>query len=241
MEKSESSMLEEILSNWGKKCLFIPSAVRVNVTMKDVEVLLNHSVNSLSIIDFNHNKLPTRDLYYQTYWDHTSLDKTKVNQLIEEGCSFILHNCTEINREIAALANQIEESLPGYHTDLHIYISTQKDATTYAPHRDRPQHKIFIQLMGKVHWKIYDYKEKLEDHVIAVNEEYAEKNFKVVMDVVAKPGDVIYMPDGVFHKVETLSPRVSLSFPIVKSLVKRKDRTTISLEKYFNNTEKLNV
>jgi len=91
--------------------------------------------------------------------------------------------------------------------------------------------------LGEVHWTIYDHGQiKIEPSTVAVTEEFAQKNFKVILDKVAKPGDIIYMPSGVFHKVDTLSPRVSLSFPIIHHPeLSRKDRTTLSLGSYFES------
>jgi len=234
--------IPELLSHWGKEGLFLHSDTIPQLSLAEIEARLNQPV-SLSVIDFDHSKFPPTDLYYETHWDKASLDRTKVKSLIDEGRSFIMHNCTDINRDIAEFTDSIEKELTHYHADLHIYISPQANAATYAPHRDRPQHKIFIQLMGEVHWKMYAHDPALlpDESVISVTEEFANQNMKVILDKVAGPGDIIYMPAGVFHKVETLSPRVSLSFPLIfRPDLKRKDRTTIPLSQYFqSSSEKL--
>jgi len=230
--------ISRLKESWGRESLFMHSDVLPKVSISDIEIMLNHPFIDLSIVDFNRSKIPRSELYSGTPWDPISLNRTKVKRLIDEGRTFIIHNNSEINRDIAELCDSIEEELPGYHADLHVYASSQKDAATYAPHRDSPQHKIFIQLFGEVHWTIYDRgSAPIKDGVVAVTEEFAKENFKVLIDRVAGPGDIIYMPDSTFHKVETLSPRVSLSFPISHfPTYPCKDRTTLSLGKYFKST-----
>jgi len=233
LEEVLSTPLEKFLANWDKECLFEPVRKMPKITLEDIETRLNHPGIDLGIIGLNGVKFTRSELYHPCYWDRNSLLRRKAKALIGGGRSFILHNCSEITRDIAELADDIEKVMPGWHTDLHIYVSSQADAATYMPHRDRPQHKIFIQLFGKVRWKIYKHY-RVDDRAYSVSEEFAKENFIVTLDEVVGPGDMIYMPPGVFHQAKALEPRVSLSFPIVHSgLLTPKDRTTLSLGEGF--------
>jgi ribosomal protein L16 Arg81 hydroxylase len=153
--------------------------------------------------------------------------------------SFVMHNMTQINRNIAEIADSIEDEFPGFHTDLHIYISPRPSSTGYNVHRDSPQHKIYIQLIGTTNWTIY----KGQNEARAIPLAEAEKVLEVDFRSELTPGSAIYMPPDVFHHVVNGNgPRVSLSFPFTHDPSRvRMDRTHIPFKSIFEGTDEIDL
>ena len=76
-------------------------------------------------------------------------------------------------------------------TTAHLYISLSKNSKTSGKHRDGA-FVWYWQCIGKTQWIIYEN----------------EKEFTYELS----PGDIIYVPRGVYHSVFPLTPRAGISF-----------------------------
>src|SRR5690606_5990557 len=116
------------------------------------------------------------------------------------------------------------------------YISPKKGASAYNAHRDFPQHKLYLQVIGSTHWQVFKSKQALQDDVRSVTAEGEEKLLERVADFELVQGSAFYMPPAVFHKVNNpYGPRVSMSIPFIPSAegVKRMDRSYIPFKEIF--------
>lgn len=69
-----------------------------------------------------------------------------------------------------------------------------------------PRHSFYWQTKGNSTWKMWDKKpEKVDENGLAVEDE-PDQIFYV------KEGDLIFVPHGVYHSVDTPSPRSAISF-----------------------------
>ena len=205
------------------------------LTLEEIEQKLNDgcaTLASIGIVDENGAKMP-RDLPYirgeALRWSPLAMKKSFVRDKLINHHSFVLHNMTQINRHIAEISDSIETAFPGFHTDLHIYVSPRPSSTGYNVHRDAPQHKIYIQLYGSTNWTIYK-RGDTEAKSLPVAE--AKKQLEVDFKTELTPGSALYMPPDVFHHVVNGNgPRVSLSFPFIHDPSRvRMDRSHIPLK-----------
>ena len=207
------------------------------LTLEEIEQRINDgcaTLTNLSIIGKNGAKMPFDSTYNsgkQVYWSPFAMKKDFVHNRLIEHHSFVMHNMTQINRGIAEIADSIEEAFPDFHTDLHIYVSPCPAATAYNVHRDSPQHKIYLQLVGSTTWTIYKGKAEPASMTVAEAENKLEIDFRTELT----PGSVIYMPPKTYHHVTNGNgPRVSLSFPFILDPTRvRMDRGYIPFKSIF--------
>lgn len=115
------------------------------------------------------------------------------------GCSFILTLSEFLNETLWAQCEEFER----YYGigQANLYCSSKKDARCFPIHADSTDNFLF-HVSGKVRWYIY----KEFQHECKPN----EATLAQVIDL--DDGDLLYLPRKLYHKVETLSPRISISF-----------------------------
>lgn len=149
-------------------------------------------------------------------WSGRATRKREVGELIAAGHSFMMTNMSQMNSRVATLIDSIEGFFANAYADLHLYVSPGASSSAYLAHRDRPQHKIYLQLMGSTTWWIYDHAQTLSDDVSAVSPELEGELLSERMHIELAPGDLLYMPPNVFHKVHSEGgPRISFSIPFI--------------------------
>ncbi len=210
------------------------------LSLAEIETALNNGCNisnPMQIVTGNGERSYFVD--QNVCWSLAALKKKKITNLLESGHSFVMMNMSQINKAVAELIDTIEKSLDYCHADLHLYISPINDSTGYMAHRDRPQHKIYLQVIGNTSWKIFSHNDDLPDDHISITEEGESKYLTEIMNFTMMPGDVLYMPPGQVHKVRNHSgPRVSFSIPIFmdsKNTKQRMDRSHIPFQALFEN------
>jgi ribosomal protein L16 Arg81 hydroxylase len=153
-----------------------------------------------------------------------------------------MRNMSQINPKVASLIDAIEASFKGARADLHLYISPMDDGTGYHAHRDFPQHKIYLQVIGKTSWEIFDHHADLPRESVNLADADEPRYLTKIMEFTLAPGDVLYMPPGRFHKVRNHhGPRVSFSIPFVVNVdgkAGRMDRTHIPFRAIFEGAMK---
>ena len=212
------------------------------ITLEEIEARLNDGCNFAKPVQIIKEGKKHQVLDQQTAWSPHAIKKKEVLKLLQQRHSFMMVNMSQINRNIASLTESIEDLFPNARADLHIYVSTKADATGYHAHRDRPQHKLYLQVIGNTHWKIFKYGEGLEESVVSIGEDREHEFLDLQMEFDLHPGDLLYMPPDVFHKVRNYDgPRVSLSIPfsilVNGSDRHRMDRTYIPFREMFVGTQ----
>ena len=210
------------------------------LSLAEIETALNNGCNINSPVQIITGG--KRDLFIDQniYWSPVALKKKKeITNLLKSGHSFIMVNMSQINKDVAELIDTIEKSIDHCHADLHLYISPMDDATGYMAHRDRPQHKIYLQVIGNTSWQLFSHTDDLPDDHISITEEGERKYLTEIMNFTMTPGDVLYMPPGQVHKVRNHSgPRISFSIPFFidsENTKQHMDRSHIPFQALFEN------
>lgn len=220
---------------YGRQCFVIKRTdnhLADLLSVKDVEVRLNDGVASrtrVSLIGPQGAKIPSDKLLVgQTgqAWTDCFVDKARVRSLFEAGHSLVMHNMSGITPRVESLIQELERAF-GAQADVHLYVSPAASATGYQAHRDQPQHKLYVQLVGSTTWVVF----KGTDPRRAMPLAEARKLFAVDFETKMTPGSVLYMPPGVFHHAcNPDGPRLSMSIPFYESPgSKPVDRTQIPL------------
>jgi len=206
------------------------------ITLADIEHRLNDGCNLNQppqiIIDGRRQTLMDSKLA----WSPGAVRKAEVMDFLDNGHSFMMTNLSQINPAIAALIDGIENGLAedDMRADLHLYVSPRGEASAYNAHRDYPQHKIYLQIIGSTEWRIYNHSPDLPGETRALQAEDESRYLEEAACFELHPGDMFYMPPAVFHKIRnTGGPRVSLSIPMAPSANPRMDRTFIPFERIF--------
>jgi len=126
--------------------------------------------------------------------------REEILDLWNQGCSFILTLSEFLNETMWKQCQEFEK-VYGI-GQANIYCSKQKDAKCFPIHADSTDNFLF-HVRGKIRWYIY--------------KEFSEKGGRIedatleeVVDL--DNGDLLYIPKGKYHRVDTLSPRISISF-----------------------------
>ena len=86
----------------------------------------------------------------------------------------------------------------------NIYCSNQKDAKCFPIHADSTDNFLF-HVSGTVRWYMYNEFSLDKGHYRP-----QDATLEEVFDL--NEGDMLYIPKGKYHRVDTLSPRLSISF-----------------------------
>ncbi len=204
------------------------------VSIDEIERRLNDGCNAAMPVHVIRDGQRQPVLDEPVLWCGKATRKREVGELISAGHSFMMTNMSQMNERVSALMDSIEGFFENAHADLHVYVSPGAASSAYLAHRDRPQHKIYLQLMGSTTWWIYAHSPSLADDVSAVPPENEADVLQQQMHFEMTPGDLLYMPPNVFHKVHSDGgPRVSFSIPIIfvdrSAKTVRMDRTHIPL------------
>lgn len=119
-----------------------------------------------------------------------------------DGHSFILTISEFLNKQMWQQCQEFEK-----HYGIgqaNIYCSGQKDAKVFSIHSDSTDNFLF-HVRGKIRWFIYN-----EFHRPGMP--YNPGSATLLESFVLDEGDLLYIPKGQYHRVETLSPRISISF-----------------------------
>ena len=209
------------------------------VSLDEIETALNNGCNVNIPVQIVGGGVRQSYVDRGVGWSPFSLRKTEIKSLIESGHSFLMANMSQINPKVAALIDAVEARFTGARADLHLYVSPTDDGTGYDAHRDSPQHKIYLQVIGNTSWQIFDHTAELPQEATSVKETDEARYLTKVMEFTLRPGDVLYMPPARFHKVRNHhGPRVSFSIPFLVNVdgkAGRMDRTHIPLREIFEN------
>ena len=129
-------------------------------------------------------------------------------------------------KKINDFAKSIEDYY-GKQTDAHIYVCRNLEIKHYFGIHFDTNHNVIVQCEGETNFKVWD---KVEDE----NQRCHHMNISEdpILDVDMQPGDTIWIPKHFPHLATSLTPRLSVSFPLSEysdiNLI-REDRTWITL------------
>jgi len=117
---------------------------------------------------------------------------------------------SRVNKTINDICGLIEVTT-GWPTDAHIYFSKKIQDKGFGKHKDRA-HNLIVQVEGKSKFEVWS-----ENDEIIINEDMS-------------PGDCIFIPAHIYHRVSSLTPRLSISFPMwIEECAPPQDRYWINL------------
>lgn len=127
-----------------------------------------------------------------------------------------LIDCSRVNDKINSMCQELENIFPGSSVDAHIYFDLNNTKNSgFGIHKDE-SHNLIIQMEGSSEFSVWSQNQNTKD----------DADFRFILD----RGDSVFIPRGIYHKAESLTPRISVSFPIcIDSLYKSQDRNWIKL------------
>lgn len=160
----------------------------------------------------------TEDTDYIT-WDRqafitdlNSVPSSILDKQIIKNHVCLIHDLSRINETTNKICSELESHFPSSAADAHLYFSLGERLTEgFGIHKDEMD-VLIVQMEGSSEVKVWD-------------------SSKTVLNKVLTPGDSVFIPAETNHSVQSLSKRLSVSFPIVnKSLYPPQDRHWIKLE-----------
>jgi ribosomal protein L16 Arg81 hydroxylase len=233
---------EEFLRRFERADCFVvrgaPDKFTHLVTLDEIEARLNEGCNLNVPVEVIRGGEREALVDERVPWSRIAVRKREVLEALRARHSFLMRNMSQLNPRVATLIDAVEARFRhlDVRADLHLYVSPAEEATGYNAHRDRPQHKIFLQVLGATSWQVFRPRQPLPEDLVAVDEAHEAELLEPFADFELGPGDLFYMPPGVFHKVRSLGgPRVSFSIPFhaVEPGRARVDRTHIPFRAIF--------
>ena len=114
-----------------------------------------------------------------------------VGHQIEEQANYglVTHNANEIEKTLPIL-ELVKQVDPSREWTAYMHLSLTTKATTYGKHKDQAD-VWFWQTIGKTRWIVFDKEIQVYD---------------------LNPGEMLYIPKGMYHDTKPLTPRVGISF-----------------------------
>lgn len=131
--------------------------------------------------------------------DKVKLSPEEIFKAWWDGHSFILTLSEFLNKTMWSQCEFFEQ----YYGigQANIYCSSRKDAKCFPIHADSTDNFLF-HVTGRIRWTVYnEFKDECKPEETTV-----KKTFEL------DDGDLLYLPKGIYHSVETLSPRISISY-----------------------------
>ena len=179
---------------WQKKHLIIRRNKFKNLfdfSMLDKYLNRYPYVKSLQILDYDDN---------DTRWcldkhkelKQPMLKKEEVYDLWRKGKSFVIPFAEYENKPLVDICFELEKYFA--HGQANIYASPKAGSKSFPPHKDSTENFLF-HTEGRVKWTLY----KDFDNKEILDEFYLEA------------GDLLYIPIGMWHKVDAPGPRILIS------------------------------
>ena len=134
--------------------------------------------------------------------------------------------------KINDFAKQMEDDY-GKQTDAHIYVCRNLEIKHHFGIHYDFNHNLIVQCEGMTNFKVWDEVKNVDRNLkgIGINTRM-EMDAEPIIDVDMESGDAIWIPKHFPHLATSLTPRLSVSFPLSEysdTNVIREDRTWITL------------
>lgn len=187
--------------------LLVKSFTDKTPSWKDIDNLYNSQLNSNDILFkmFGSVVFKNSEKYTNCYDEFIYFFKKLINSKMYSAITVVNfynnHNNIVYDNDAKELLKKINENNTNKKpNDIILYDYGIEPKNFFRPsiHSDQ-SHNFFIQGEGSTLWKIYDNAEIIE-------------NKEIIKTITAEKGDFIYIPKNLFHSVETLCPRFSVTF-----------------------------
>lgn len=198
-------MLEDIQDRIKElKPFYVRSAVKNIFSWKDLENLLNLRPFILKnrFVFFTDERYEWPNQHWLS--ELNSFPPSVIDKIIKKYPCHIT-DASRVNEQINSICSQLD-NISGLPTDAHIYFDLRDDfGKAFGIHYDYA-HNLIAQIEGSSRVKIWNIKgeEKNVNHL----------NVEPIIDIIMEPGDLIYAPAYYYHEIESLTKRLSISFPM---------------------------
>ena len=197
------------------------------ISWKEVENYLNnpyfYGKHQIFIIEDEIVK-PLEEKIYP-WSDVSRFSSREIFEYINSGKAFYCSNFNKFNNKCNSLSAEVYENIPDINLDFHLYGGLKKSAESFSIHRDTANN-IILQIDGESHWKVYNADSSIEERNLS-----SDDRLQLLIDYTLKPGDLLYIPTGNYHKCCPLSKRLSISICFIN---KEKNRFIDTNWYYFN-------
>lgn len=119
-----------------------------------------------------------------------------------------IKDSSRVNKSVNSICSELENLLNGS-ADAHIYFTVLDNPNkAFGAHWDYSDNLI-IQIEGTSKMEIWS-----ETDTDLSRRFYDSINAKPIIDVIMNPGDAVFIPNKVYHRVTSLTKRLSISFPV---------------------------
>lgn len=179
-------------------------------TWKDVEYCLNNpQFFDLEFIN-NGEKLFVEPR--QHVWSRPHIPKEVAFDLFNQGHGLVITNFEFVEGKQQILRD-IERQFPTMHAAMHLYCGLT-GAGSFNIHEDWA-HNFIIQIEGETEWTVFHNR---ASYLSTEEREVEESELDVAINVVLKPGDLLYIPDRCYHRAKPDGKRLSLSIPMMPKM-----------------------
>lgn len=178
----------------------------------------------------NHNIKPRANQFLKLDDGHIAgnvLDIQKLLDLLKDDTTAIFTDMAKYIPKLSRYCEQLENEL-GVRLQANIYI-TPPGSQGFNVHID--SHDVFIlQLFGEKNWHLYEgIVEYPTKNIINRQKKFSDAEHELLADIEMKPGDLLYVPQGMYHDASTLDePSVHITLGILPS--RRSELLKILLE-----------
>ena len=122
-------------------------------------------------------------------------DKESIYNMWNSGKSFVIPMAEYQNEELVKTCFNIEQYFGN--GCANVYCSPKGESKSFPPHVDRTEN-FLLHAYGKTKWTIY-------------KEFKGDEPKTIVAEYMLEPGDLLYIPTYLYHKAESVTPRISIS------------------------------
>lgn len=142
-----------------------------------------------------HEELYTNIVHYKEFQYSQAINIRKAFAYYDDGTSIVISNAHECFYEIKRICYELEQ-ITSRKVSANIYITPPKEKG-YGLHFDK--HDVFaIQIKGKKRWHLYKASQE------KASKETKKDSFEKIETIDLQEGEVIYVPEGLYHDVECL-------------------------------------
>ena len=213
---------------WGKKHLVLRrDKFKDLFTFKHLNNYINRfpDVKYLNVIDYDgYGTKWTWDKFKLRDDNQPNLNKAGIVDLWKKGKTIIVPLCEYENEKLVEICFELEKYFS--YGQSNIYCSPCAGSKSFDIHADSTDNFLFHQY-GKVKWTIYNEWGKSP----------RPKKFTIQDEFILSAGDLLYIPAGQYHHVETIGPRILASIHFPNKPNQTLDNFKITSNKDSNRTE----
>ncbi len=180
-------------------------------TYKDLEYCLNNpqffDIQFIDRISGTYVQLPE----FERCWSRPHVEQKDLVDCWNHGHNLVINNFDQIDSKRQEICQNVEETFPQIRASMHIYAGA-RDCKSFKIHEDYANNFI-LQVDGETHWRVYNNRaSNLVKELPDWNLQHEDLDCRI--DVILKPGDLLYIPARCYHQALPESKRLSVSIPM---------------------------